>query len=191
MKKNLTRRETMRISLGAACASALAGCAPLTRLGNASPQLYLTEEPAELLAVARTVVALQTQGTFTTVDPQGRPRSRPMAVNMPPGGTTFWMSTRPASRKLEQIAENYQASLHFIDSEQWGYATFVGEARAHADADTIRKQSFFPDEMRQRLFPDFPRDMVMIEFQPRWLEVAGRGVDVHPETWQPQGARIR
>lgn len=29
-----------------------------------------------------------------------------MAVDMMPDGITFWMSTRPGSRKLEQIAVN-------------------------------------------------------------------------------------
>lgn len=66
----------------------------------------------------------------------------------------------------------------------------MGRARAHADEETVRRQSFFYDELRERLFPDVPLDMVMIEFEPRWLEVAGRGVDVEPETWQPQGTKI-
>jgi len=33
-----------------------------------------------------------------------------------------------------------------------------------ADPDTVRRRSFFYEEMRERLFPDFPHDMVMIEF---------------------------
>lgn len=113
-----------------------------------------------------------------------------MAVDLDPDEMTFWMSTRPGSRKLDQIAGSGESVLHFIDPEQWGYASFMGQAHSHLDEETVRARSFFHEEMRQRLFPEFPRDMVMIEFRPRWLEVAGRGVDVHSETWQPQGTTI-
>lgn len=190
LAKSVTRRQAVKLSVGAACSAALASCS--TRVAPLGPplQFYRTERPEELVAVARAIVALDVHGALVTVDKQGVPRARPMSVDLSPDQTRFWMSTRPGSRKLAQIAENEQATLHFPDREQWGYASFMGVARVHSDAETVRARSFFYEEMRERLFPDFPHDMVMIEFRPRWLEVAGRGVDVHPETWQPQGTRI-
>lgn len=188
--KPVTRRQAVKASLGVACSAALASCSMRVDRPDPLPQLYGTEEPEELIAVARAIVALDVHATFVTVDVRGMPRARPMSVDLARDGMTFWMSTRPDSRKLAQIAENRQAALHFPDREQWGYASFMGVARAHADAVTVRAQTFFYKEMRERLFPDFPHDMVMIEFRPRWLEVAGRGVGVHPETWQPQGTKI-
>lgn len=188
--KPVTRRQAVKLGVSAACSAALASCS--ARVGPPGPplQLYRTEQPEELVAVARAIGALDVHGALVTVDERGMPRARPMSVDLSPDGATFWMSTRPGSRKLAQIAENDQATLHFPDREQWGYASFMGVARVHSDVETVRARSFFYEEMRERLFPDFPRDMVMIEFRPRWLEVAGRGVDVHPETWQPQGTRI-
>lgn len=186
---NLPRRDAVRLSIGAVCAAALSSCASFQG-GRVSPP-YRTVAEEEILRAAQAIVALDVHGTFVTVDGEGMPRARTMSVNLLEDPMTFWMCTRPGSRKLEQLSGNRRAALHFADTEQWGYASFMGEATVHEDEATVRAQSFFYEELREQLFPEFPRDMVMVEFRPGVLEVAGRGVEIEPSTWQPQGIVVR
>ena len=187
MSSHFSRRDIASFGVVAACSAALTKRGFARQNVAVEPGLYRTGDPKDLIAAARAIVATGVHTTLASVDSAGMPRARTMAVYMPDDSTTFWMSTRPSSRKLDQFAKNSKASLHFADAEQWGYATFMGSVVAHADEKTVRQRSFFPEDLRNDLFPNFPSDMVMLEFQPSWLEVAGRGISVEPATWQPQG----
>ena len=187
MSSHFSRRDIASFGVVAACSAALTKRGFARQNVAVEPGLYRTGDPKDLIAAARAIVATGVHTTLASVDSAGMPRARTMAVYMPDDSTTFWMSTRPSSRKLDQFAKNSKASLHFADAVQWGYATFMGSVVAHADEKTVRQRSFFPEDLRNDLFPNFPSDMVMLEFQPSWLEVAGRGISVEPATWQPQG----
>ena len=45
---------------------------------------------------------------------------------------------------------------------------------------------FYEDGYKEFFWPDFPRDFVMIEVKPRWLEYLGPEIHAHGETWRPQ-----
>ncbi|MEL6726720.1 MAG: pyridoxamine 5'-phosphate oxidase family protein [Pseudomonadota bacterium] len=190
MKSQFTRRAAFQVGVVGACSAAIAACTSSKTTTSTFPELYQTGDESELRAAARAIADLDFHCTMITVDDTGMPRARTMSVNMPEGESSFWMSTRPGSRKLDQLSGNPKTCLHFADTEQWGYATFMGTTKFHADEATVLERSFFPDDLRDQLFPEFPQDMVMVEFKLEWLEVAGRGVRVHPKTWQPQGIRV-
>ena len=187
MPSHFSRRDIASFGVVAACSAALTKRGFARQNVDSGPSLYRTADPEDLIAAARAIVATGVHTTLASVDSAGMPRARTMAVYMPEDCTTFWMSTRPSSRKLDQFANNSKASLHFSDAEQWGYATFMGSVVPHADEKTVTQRSFFPEGLRNDLFPDFPNDMVMLEFKPSWLEVAERGISVQQDTWQPQG----
>ena len=189
MKNLFTRRDAVQVGIFGACSVAITACAPGDTSVGPFPELYKTKDDSEIRAAARAIAGLDVHCTMTTVDGTGMPRARTMSLYMPDDGSSFWMSTRPGSRKLDQLQGNPKTCLPFTDTEQWGYATFMGTSILHSNQATVLERSFFPNDLRDALFPDFPNDMVMVEFTPEWLEVAGRGVQVHPETWQPQGTR--
>jgi hypothetical protein len=113
-----------------------------------------------------------------------------MTTDLDVEGLSFWMLTKPGSRKLDQLEHSPQSVPHFQDKEDWGYVSFMGRTQVHRDEETILRRSFYSAELRDMLFPEFPVGVVMLELKIEVLEVAGRGVGVHPDTWQPQGMTV-
>lgn len=188
--RKIGRRDVLTASLSAACFSAVAACGEARADAQHQPALYRTQDPSELKAAVATILALDVHGVLATVDTNGMPRLRSMSVNASDDFGRFWMATRPGSRKLDQIAANEKATLHFVDTEQWGYVTFMGTIATYTDPKVIDEHFFFYDELREQLFPEYPDDVVMLALSTEWLEIAGRGVRVRPMTWQPQGLRV-
>ena len=186
-----TRRNVLAAAPALGLAAVLAGC--MSRSGGlAAPGgLYRVDDEATILAAARAIIAEDPVAALITLDAHGVPRVRSVGVSTPGDDLTMWMGTRPTSRKVAQIRANPTATLYFNDDDLDGnfesacYASFMGTASVHVDEATLALHG--PDEATRRAFwPDFPRDYAAIRFQPRWLEVAGRGIAASAESWQPQ-----
>ena len=133
-------------------------------------------------------------GVLVTVDENGMPRARPVGVGDPEEDGSLWISTRRGSRKTRQIDANPNAALHFgLDDpdnghRNSGYATFMGLASVHIDAETIRTHG--PAAQYRVQWPDYPNDLALIRFRPRRLEVMGKGIAPDELFWQPQGIEL-
>jgi general stress protein 26 len=99
----------------------------------------------------------------------------------------MWIATHPNTRKVAQLQANPRATLYFNDDAQFYYASFMGTATVHTDEETIRANMFYEGEQLAEFWPDFPAHTALIRFVPDWLEVAGHGIPVNPDNWQPQG----
>ncbi|HEX6051223.1 MAG TPA: hypothetical protein VFZ21_18205, partial [Gemmatimonadaceae bacterium] len=66
------------------------------------------------------------------------------------------------------------------------YATLMGRATVHRDPRNPRLQPFLDSATVRFFWPDFPRDFVLIEVVPDWLEFIGPGLWNDPDTWRPQ-----
>jgi general stress protein 26 len=99
---------------------------------------------------------------------------------------TVFILTRPSTRKVDQIAKNPLVTLYFNENQRAAYATIMGRATVHRDPKNPRLQSFLDSATVHFFWPAFPRDFVMLEVTPDWLEFIGPGIWNDPNTWRPQ-----
>lgn len=192
MEVRLTRRDLMNAA-PAVWLAGLVGSSAAEAAAQAPPgELYRIDDEAKMLAAAKAMFAQDRTATLVTIDARGVPRVRPVGVKPPGDDLIFWIGTRRTSRKVAQIRANSNATLHFnFDDFENGYkdafyVSFMGKATAHTDAETLSVNR--PGEsLRKQLWPNFPDDFAAIRFEPKWLELYGKGVDAHEVNWQPQG----
>ena len=196
MTSQIGRRTVLASVPAAGLAALLGGCAARTSPLLAPGELYRVDDEATILAAARAMVAEDTIASLVTVDSDGMPRVRSVEVRPADEARVFWITTRRSSRKVEQIRGNPNAALHFafddIPNGNAGafYASFMGTASVHTDAETIAVIRP-PEEILRQRWPNFPNDFAAIRFAPRWLEVVGKGVRASEDRWQPQAVVLR
>lgn len=146
-----------------------------------------------LLDSARGLMSKDENVAMVTVDSDGQPRVRtvrafldPVDPSRPASGVTVWIMTRMTTRKVEQIRQHPHVTLYFNDDARLSYASVMGTAVVHTDPDHPGAKRHYDAEYARFFWPEFPRDFVMIEVRPRWLEYIGPGVGNDNQTWRPQ-----
>ena len=182
-------------TLGAAC-----GGAPDTRVATTiatrpnvpRAELGLARDTAAVLDSADALIARQSFVGLVTVDEFNRPRVRTVrAFRLKQPTTarerfTVFILTRPSTRKVDQIAKNPLVTLYFHEDQRAAYTTIMGRATVHRDPKNPRLQSFLDSATVHFFWPVFPRDFVMLEVTPDWVEFIGPGIWNDPNTWRPQ-----
>jgi general stress protein 26 len=129
---------------------------------------------------------------MVAVDADGRPRIRTVRafrLAQPADERerfTVFVLMRLSTRKLEHIARNPLVTLYFNEDQRVTYATLMGRATVHRDPDLPRLREFLDPATVSFFWPDFPRDFVMVEVVPQWVEFIGPGLWNDPDTWRPQ-----
>lgn len=160
-------------------------------------ELSLARDSALLLDSADALISRQQYAGLLTVDADGRPRVRTVAVQRMarPGGPndrfTIFVLTRTSTRKVEQLAQNPAVTLYFDEDARTSYATLMGRATIHRDPQHPRLQEFLDSATIRFFWPDYPQDFVMLEITPDWLEFIGPGVWNDPDNWRPQAVVLR
>lgn len=152
-------------------------------MGLASPGGAQEPTRAELLRVAREVVAGAAFVSLATVDGDGGPAVRAMDAHPPDDNWVVWLATNPASRKVEHLRVRPRVALHYLDAGGASYVTLIGRARLVDDPATKArhwKESWTP------FYADRDESVLLIEVTPIRLEVVseGRGAPGDPETWR-------
>jgi len=182
-------------TLGTAC-----GGAPETRGATTiattpivpRAELSLARDTAVVLDSADALIARQSFVGLVTVDEFNRPRIRTVRAFRLKNPTTarerftVFILTRTSTRKVDQIAKNPLVTLYFNEDQRAAYATVMGRATVHRDPRNPRLQSFLDSATVHFFWPAFPRDFVMLEVAPDWLEFIGPGIWNDPNTWRPQ-----
>jgi general stress protein 26 len=183
------------IAIGTACSGAPdVGVATTTGSLPSVPrsELSLARDTAVVLDSADALIARDSSVGLVTVDEFNRPRVRsvrPFRLKSPAMARerfTVFILTRTSTRKIDQIAKNPLVTLYFNDDQRAAYATIMGRATVHRDPQNPRLQSFLDSATVRFFWPAFPRDFVMIEVTPDWLEFIGPGLWNDPDTWRPQ-----
>ena len=155
-------------------------------------ELSLARDTAVVLDSADALIARHAFVGLVTVDEFNRPRIRTVRafrVKQPTTARerfTVFILTRTSTRKIDQIAKNPLVTLYFNEDQRATYATNMGRATVHRDPRNPRLQSFLDSATVHFFWPAFPRDFVMLEVTPDWLEFIGPGVWNDPNTWRPQ-----
>ena len=183
------------IAIGTACGgSPDSGVATTTRTPPGVPrsELSLARDTAVVLDSADALIARDSSVGMATVDELNRPRIRTVrAFRLRRPSTarerfTVFILTRTSTRKIDQITKNPLVTLYFNEDQRAAYATIMGRATVHRDPTNPRLQSFLDSATVKFFWPAFPRDFVMIEVTPDWLEFIGPGLWNDPDTWRPQ-----
>ena len=186
---------TLLAILGTACGGAPDGRAATTTAPTLSiprAELSLARDTAVVLDSADALIARQSFVGLVTVDEFNRPRVRTVRAFRLKQPTTarerfsVFILTRPSTRKVDQIAKNPLVTLYFNEDQRAAYATIMGRATVHRDPKNPRLQPFLDSATVKFFWPAFPRDFVMIEVTPDWLEFIGPGIWNDPNTWRPQ-----
>lgn len=155
-------------------------------------ELSLARDPAVVLDSAEALIGRDSAVGLVTVDEFYRPRIRSVrAFRLERPATardrfTVFILTRTSTRKIDQIAKNPLVTLYFNEDQRASYATIMGRATIHRDPQNPRLRSFLDSATVRFFWPGFPRDFVMIEVVPDWLEFIGPGLWNDPDTWRPQ-----
>ena len=149
-------------------------------------ELRVAEQSARVSTALDQILVKDPNGALVTIDAEGRPRVRTVAVHVESQPLRFWIATRPTTRKLEQIRANPRVALYFsIDSEE-SYASVMGTGVIHDDEAKKQRVRWQTDDVLDELYPDFPDDYVLIEIIPSWIEVGGQGATYDDSTWRPE-----
>lgn len=171
-----------------ACASRGAVLPPIP-----SGELQIASNATALLDSARRLMLADSNVALVSVDADGQPRVRTVKAFLDPvdpghlsSGVTVWVMTRLSTRKIEQIRRHPQVTLYFNDDAAVSYATIMGVATVHTNAEHPGAKRHYDADYARFFWPDFPRDFVMLEIRPRWLEYMGAGVPNDRRNWRPQ-----
>lgn len=155
--------------------------------------LYRVDDPTVIVSAARALMAADENMALITVDAQGQPRVRSVKAFLPDvdpvdpqKALTVWVMTRSTTRKVEQIKNHNLVTLYFNDDENMSYLSIMGMAVVHTDPHDPQLQHFLGKGYEEFFWPEFPKDFVMIEIRPRWIEFMGPGVKNHSVHWRPQ-----
>ena len=145
----------------------------------------------DLEAAIRAVVSKDPTAALVTVDAGGQPRVRSVDVRPLDDSLVFWIATKPNTRKVKQIAEHPQVTLYFNVDGEGSYVSVMGHARLVDDAETVKRISWRKADARAAFWPEFPRDYLLIEVTPDWIEVIGEGIQADAETWRPAALELK
>ena len=183
------------VAIGTACGRAPDGDVATstgTRPSVPRSELSLARDTAVVLDSADALIARDSSVGLVTVDESDRPRVRSVRAFRLEHPTTarerftVFILTRTSTRKIDQIAKNPLVTLYFNEDQRATYATIMGRATVHRDPTDPRLQPFLDSATVHFFWPAFPRDFVMLEVTPDWLEFIGPGVWNDPNTWRPQ-----
>lgn len=146
-----------------------------------------------MLHAARALMEADRVVALVTVDGTGQPRVRSVRALLEPAGSgepksnfTVWVMTRFTTRKVAQVRAHPQVTLYFNDDETDSYASIMGTAVVHTDPAHPGAKRRYEGEDVKSYWPDFPRDFVMLEIRPQWLEFIGPTIANDERTWRPQ-----
>ncbi|WP_205001661.1 pyridoxamine 5'-phosphate oxidase family protein [Parashewanella hymeniacidonis] len=136
--------------------------------------------------VAQSIIQDSVYGSLVSIDKSGYPKSRTVKFSQPNDDFVIWVATKPNTRKVSEINANPKVQFHFIADDYKSYLSIIGKARLHSELETIHQHDFFEPKLRKKLWPDFPKDYVLIRIEPIRVEMLGRKIYPNRVNWKPQ-----
>jgi len=147
-------------------------------------QTNFSQQEQEIQTASRKIITDSYFGTLITIDQQGQPRARVMEVFAPEADFTIWMATNPKSRKVVQIENNPQTTLHYFDKNAMGYVSLMGKAFIVND-NAIKATKWKAGW--DKFYQNQEEAYLLIKFIPESLELISipNGFTGDEKTWQP------
>ena len=149
-----------------------------------------TKEEQKILDTSRELIDACYYGTLITIDQKQQPRARVMEPFAPEKDFVIWLATNPKSRKVEQIKNNAQVTLHYFDKTQMGYVSLMGKAYIVNDP-AIKNKKW--KEGWEKFYKNKDKAYLLIKFIPKTLELISfpKGYNGDAATWQPHKVILR
>lgn len=162
-------------------------------LGKETVKMFRTnfsQQEKEILETSRKIIKDSYFGTLITIDKSGQPRARVMEPFAPEDDFTIWMATNPKSRKVAQIENNPQTTIHYFDKNNMGYVSLMGDA--YIVNDKVIKAEKWKDGWEQ-FYQNQEEAYLLIKFIPKTLELISipTGYTGDTNTWQPHQVILR
>ncbi|KAA8498761.1 hypothetical protein FVE85_6346 [Porphyridium purpureum] len=151
-----------------------------------------TEQAAQRLALAFKV-AESNNGLLTTVNAElGAPRTRMVDSLVRPDsflvGGVIWISTRPSTRKVRDLAASDRASMTYVADNGAGYIEIQGSAKYIPDCRSAPPGTWKSSWEAGAIYKSTqPEHLGLIAFSPSAIEVVlpTRGVETDRDDWKP------
>jgi general stress protein 26 len=160
---------------------------PFSGLSQNTEQKNASDE--KLINAAREIMAAAGTCALITLDAKNLPRVRVMDPFPPESDFTVWFGTNTKTRKVEQIKNNPNVTLYYLDSDSSGYVMIQG--MAHLVNDPKEKEKRWKAEW-EAFYPDRSEGYLLIKVSPTWMEVISykHGILGDPVTWQAPAVRF-
>ncbi|RYV03815.1 hypothetical protein SOPP22_02040 [Shewanella sp. OPT22] len=152
---------------------------------SASAEVLITYEQ-KFESAAQSIIQDSEYGSLVSIDKHGFPKSRTVKFSQPNEDFVIWIATKPNTRKVSEINANPKVQFHFIADDYKSYLSIIGKASLHSELETIHQHDFFEPKLRKKLWPDFPKDYVLIRIEPIRVEMLGRKIYPSRVNWKPQ-----
>ncbi|PKK90716.1 MAG: hypothetical protein CVV64_07500 [Candidatus Wallbacteria bacterium HGW-Wallbacteria-1] len=129
-----------------------------------------------ILDEIRSIFAKQKIFLMTTVDWQGRPRSRYMSGRLLEDGSIVG-ATCAGSAKVEQIRENPWVSVSTFPEGGWGSPFFILEGRCSVHGDQDTKNKYWTDDFTSHFSGPSDPDFLVYHISPVRVTVSSKGTD--------------
>lgn len=161
---------------------------PVFSLSSVASKPLNTPNTETVLQAAREVVEDTSFATLITIDQTGQPKARTVDAFAPGSDWVVWIATRPSSRKVTEITQTPQVTVHYYSDALKSYVSLMGEATLVSEV--AIKKSMRRAQDSEKLYPNFPDDYQLIRIQPTRLEGVLPGFRGHPKTWEPIGVNF-
>jgi len=143
-----------------------------------------SSEEQQILQSARKIIDSAYFATFITRDKNGDAKARIMEPFAPDKDFIIYLATNPRSRKVQEIKQHPQATLHYFDKRNVGYVSLYGTA-IPVQNDSI-KQALWKAGW-ERFYKNRDKDYMLIKFIPDYLELISipDGYTGDEKTWLP------
>ena len=155
-----------------------------------SYRIDFTQEEQKILTTSRKIIEDCYYGSLVTIDQKGQPRARVMEPFAPENDFTIWLATNPKSRKVNQIKNNPNATLHYFDKTQMSYVSLMGKAVLVNDS-KIKSQKW--KKGWGKFYKNKEEAYLLIKFVPETIELISfpNGYNGDEDTWQPHQVKLR
>ena len=143
-----------------------------------------TRQEQHIMQAARGIISRAYFGTLITIDQNGNAKARLMEPFAPEKYFVIYLATNPKSRKVQEIQQNHQATLHYVDAPRTGYVSLYGSIDIVTN-DSLKKAHW--KNGWERFYPNKSDGYMLLKFIPDYLEVISirDSLTGNANNWQP------
>jgi general stress protein 26 len=134
---------------------------------------------------ARQIIDSAYFATVITINNKGEAKARIMEPFRPEEDFSIMLATNPKSRKVQEIKNNSNMTIHYFEKNNPAYVTLIGKAEIINDS--ITKSTYFKKGW-EAFYANRTSAYTLIKFSPKQLEMISirDGYNGDKENWQPE-----
>lgn len=156
-------------------------CASFSSYGQHTEPKSFTKDA--LIKASRDIIEGASTCALITLNKSGLPSARVMDPFLPESDFTVWLGTNPKSRKVNQIKNNPNVTLYYLDKNSSGYVVIHGIATLVDDQS--EKDKWWKTEW-DAFYPNNTDGYLLIKVSPKRMEVVSyeHGILGDTITWE-------